>query len=103
VDIIIMRDVLPRCVTWRDVAETVRQNLNPRRIENRQDVVVPNAVLWSELRTFFEASGLKNTEAEQAVFQLRDLGFIKHEGKIKVGETRVLGRDIVDWVMQFQF
>lgn len=102
-DIIIIKDVLPRCVTWRDAAETVRQNLNPRRIENRDGVNVVNAVLWSEIRSFFETSGLKNQDAEQAVFQLRDLGFIKHQGKVKVGETRWSGSDIVDWVMQFQF
>jgi hypothetical protein len=39
-DIVIIRSVLPSCTTWRDVALTVKANLNPRRAGSHDDCVL---------------------------------------------------------------
>jgi len=72
-DIVIIRDVLPQCTTWRDVAHFVKQNLNPRTVDGYRDVV-----RWNEIEVFFGSCGLED-RANAATHYLKDLGFIHCE------------------------
>lgn len=75
-DMVIIKDTFPTCSGWRDVAWLVKGNLNPRTLHTHL-YRYNDAVLETEIVAFFRSAGLEHDQAQEAVDNLCDLGFIE--------------------------